>query len=70
LRIQLEDHDAVIVQARPARDLSGGGFHLDALIADGPATYRCRSHPAGSFLLAEAEQMLAACRTLIAASRW
>ena len=69
LRVQSEDHDAIIVQSRPARDGSGSGFHLEALIDDGDLGYRCRSRPSGSFVLAEVERMLAACRTIVTTSR-
>jgi hypothetical protein len=67
LRVQSEDRDALIVQATPARDGSGGGYHLEALIDDGDLSYRCRSRPSGSFVLSEVEQMLAACRTIVTA---
>lgn len=65
LRVQSQDRDAIIVQAVPARDGSGAGYHLEALIDDGDLAYRCRSRPSGSFVLAEVERMLAACRTIV-----
>lgn len=65
LRVQSQDSDALIVQAVPARNGSGGGYHLEALIDDGDVAYRCRSRPSGSFALAEVERMLAACRTIV-----
>lgn len=69
IRWQSEDGDAFIVQAAAAPDGTGGGFHLEALVADGAQTARCNSDSTGSFLLADVEHMLTACRTITMGSR-